>query len=475
MKIITFQRNHFCRRIRFARVALLTIAMTTLSAGLTAARAAGTGPTLQLLSEFPASSSGPNEPYGRLVQGTNGDFYGTTKSGGVSGKGTVFKVTSDGNWTTLFSFSGTNGAAPYYGGLLRASDGNFYGNTYSGGTNGYGTIFKITHAGVFSNLFLFRNTNGNSPRGWLAQGSDGNLYGTTYGGGSNSLGTVFKMTTAGALTTLVSFNGTNGSNPSAGLVSGGDGNFYGTSLSGGSNDLGTVFRITTNGALTTLAVFTGTSGSFPGESPLGGLVRGSDGLLYGTTEYGGTSDDGTIFRITTNGVFTSLFSFSHTNGFDPEAGLVEGLDGRFYGTTYDYPGGLATNQNGTVFAITPGGAFEMVYAFDYTNGPNPSADLTLGRDGNLYGSTVIGGSAGYGAIFRLVTPPLITQLIKSNGNVTLNWTSFTNGIYQVEYKSTINATSWTPLAPTVTATNNSAAKTDTPAGSQRFYRVTLLP
>src|SRR6266849_4061168 len=150
---------------------------------------------------------------------------------------------------TLHSF-GSNPKNPQAG-LVQANDGNFYGTTALGGTNGEnGTVFGITPNGVFGSLFSFNGTNGSRPAASLIQGSDGNLYGTTTSGGSSGdNGTVFRITLSGAFTSLFSFNGTNGSGPAAGLVQASDGNFYGTTQFGGTNgDNGTVFRITPGGA-----------------------------------------------------------------------------------------------------------------------------------------------------------------------------------------------------------------------------------
>jgi len=440
--------------------------------GAFAIRAAGANLTVQMISEFLFAGPGPKEPYGRLVQGTNGDFYGTTYSGGASDRGTVFKLSTTGAWSTLFSFGGTNGANPTYGGLMRASDGNFYGNCYIGGQSNLGSIFKITHAGVFSNLVSLKRTNGSFPNGWLAQAADDNLYGTTFGGGTSNLGTIYRLTPAGTLTPLFSFSGTNGANPYGGLVSASDGNFYGTTFNGGTSDLGTVFRISTNGAFALLLSFTGTNGSFLGANPRTGLTSGSNGILYGTTESGGPDDAGTVFQISTNGTFTSLFSFAIVNGANPAAGLVEGTDGKLYGTTYS---GSGVKSNGTAFRISAAGVFEPLISFDYTNGPGPIGNLALGTDGNFYGTTVAGGYDGVGALFRLVNPPLITSITQSGGNITLTWSSFTNGLYRVEYKSALTGGSWTPLVPDVLATGNLAAKLDSPGSAQRFYRVTLRP
>lgn len=193
----------------------------------------------------------------------------------------------------LSTFNLTNGTTPFAG-LCAGKDGNFYGTTTNGGTNGgYGTVFKVTTNGLLTSLVSFNNTNGAYPRGTLIFGNDGDYYGTTYYGGSKSLGTVFKMTTNGVLTSLVSFNGTNGANPAAGLTLGSDGNFYGTTRYGGSGNLGTIFKMTTNGALTTLASFNNTNGAYP----YAGWTPGSDGDFYGTTSGGGNGTNGTVVKL----------------------------------------------------------------------------------------------------------------------------------------------------------------------------------
>jgi uncharacterized repeat protein (TIGR03803 family) len=205
--------------------------------------------------------------------------------------------------TSLHSFQVfTNGAGPT-GGLVQGSDGNFYGTTSGGGTNNNaGTVFKISATGALTTLYSFTGgKDGGSPQAGLVQGSDGNLYGTTYGGGDpnggNGNGTVFKISATGALTTLYSFpGGKDGRDPRAGLVQGSDGNFYGTTVGGGTNLAGTVFKISATGALTTLYVFTGgKDGAYPSAGL--GLVQGSDGNFYGTTYGGGIGGGGTVFRL----------------------------------------------------------------------------------------------------------------------------------------------------------------------------------
>jgi uncharacterized repeat protein (TIGR03803 family) len=230
--------------------------------------------------------------------------------------------------------------------------------------------FGAQAGAIFTSLYSFgsvQDTNGNildgaNPDAPLVQGSDGYFYGTTPSGGTNGYGTVFKISTNGALTSLYSFTGGNdGGNPTAGLVQGSDGNYYGTTQWGGTNDYGTVFKINTNGALTTIYAFGTVTDAYgdrlDGAYPEAGLVQGTDGNFYGTTQWGGTNDYGTVFKINTNGALTSLYSFdtdNGTNGANPQAALVQGSDGNFYGTTSG--GGVYTNQYGqgygTVFRLT---------------------------------------------------------------------------------------------------------------------------
>jgi uncharacterized repeat protein (TIGR03803 family) len=216
---------------------------------------------------------------------------------------------------------------------------------------------------------------------------------------------VFQVTTNGALTVLASFNNTNGSSPRDGLILGNDGNFYGTAASGGASGAGTVFRMTPAGALTTLLSFSLTNGA----NPIGGLVLGKDGFLYGTTGFGGTNIGfGDVFRISTNGNLTTLARFQGTNGEEPAFRLTFGNDGRLYGTT-SFGGSLDNSPSGigsgSVFAVTTNGVFNTLFLFQGTNGSNPMASLTLGPDGNLYGTTSIGGPGGGGTIFRVVLAP----------------------------------------------------------------------
>src|ERR1019366_4730199 len=191
----------------------------------------GYGQTLTTLVSFDLTNGA--SPLAGLVQGRDGNFYGTTPQlFGTNDLGTVFKMTPAGALTTLVAFNGTNGANPRAG-LVQGNDGNFYGTTAGSGASDRGMIFKITSAGELATLVSFDGTNGAVPEACLVQGNDGNFYGTTVLGGDSYNGTVFMVTPSGTLTNLVSFNGFNGSNPYAGLMLGSDGNFYGTTVNAG--------------------------------------------------------------------------------------------------------------------------------------------------------------------------------------------------------------------------------------------------
>jgi uncharacterized repeat protein (TIGR03803 family) len=367
-----------------------------------------------------ATFNGTNgaQPYAGLVQGINGSFYGTTFGGGANSLGTVFEITAGGTLTTLYSFCSqtncTDGSGPFAG-LVQASDGSLYGTTYYGGAYGYGfgTVFKITPGGTLTTLHSFAGTvlgatgDGAYPRGGLIQATDGNFYGTTSGGGVADSGTVFEITAGGTLTTLYSFcslaDCADGSGPDVGLVQAGDGSFYGTTDSGGTHGGGTVFQISAAGNLTTLYSFCSQTNCTDGGYPNAGLVQGADGNFYGTTDEGGAHGEGTVFQISAAGSLTTLYSFcsqtSCTDGGYPNAGLVQATDGNFYGTTMN---GGTTDYAGTVFEITAGGTLTTLYSFcsqtNCTDGSDPYAGLVQATDGNLYGTT---GGYAYGTVFSL--------------------------------------------------------------------------
>jgi uncharacterized repeat protein (TIGR03803 family) len=349
-------------------------------------------------------STNGSVPTGLLAQGTDGNFYGTTLGGGTFGYGAVFSTNVKGAITALYSFcqsdedSCFNGYAPQgdypWSGLVQASNGNFYGTASYGGTYGGGTVFEVTPQGKFTTLYSFDFDDGSAPEGGLIQGSDGNLYGTT-SGFENGPGTVFRITPTGNLTTLYTFcsqpNCADGYTPFAALVQAADGNFYGTTYAGGANGEGTIFEVTLAGDLTTLYSFCSQRHCTDGSKPIGGLVQATNGNFYGTTWwggiFGGVNGGGTLFEITGTGRFTVLHSFcaqpNCADGENPSAGLMQASDGNLYGTTQN--GGLGS---GTVFQVTPQGKLTSLHAFEYSDGgAYPDSNLLEATNGKIYGTT----------------------------------------------------------------------------------------
>ncbi|HWX21995.1 MAG TPA: choice-of-anchor tandem repeat GloVer-containing protein [Candidatus Binatia bacterium] len=427
-------------------------------------------------------------PSATLVQGADGSFYGTTESGGMGSRGTIFKMAPSGALTTLFEF-----IAPYPDGadpqaaLAPGPGGDFYGTAPAGGAYSEGTVFGISSGGVPFLVYSFVGTyDGSQPQGALARGSDGNFYGTTFGGGFYMNGTVFQMTTNGVLNSLYSFSGPDGANPDAGLIQGRDGNFYGTTEYGGGaydgtdfSGQGTIFQVTTAGILNTVGYFDGNNGAYP----TAGLVQTADGSFYGTTSRGGTNgDNGTIFRMSTNGALTTLVMFNGTNGALPSGDLLLGIDGSLYGTTScggpGYNGSPASGY-GTVFRVTTNGALTTVAFFNGVNGSTPLAGLVQGTNGNFYGTASGGGAYNNGTIFELSSvpppPPVFQRVTHTATSITLTWSALAGQIYQVQYKTNAVRTNWLNLSSAIIASNNTASLSDAPAPDpQRFYRVVLL-
>ncbi len=366
------------------------------------------------LHTFNATNDG-NVPYGALTEGADGNFYGTTSTGGKNSNGTVFSIEPNGShFKVLNAFSGSNGASQSEAALIQADDGNFYGTTFAGGANTFGALFQITPSGKLAVLTSFQSgPAGENPAGALVQGANGLLYGTAEYGGIDNFGTVYSATTSGALLTTTTFEGgLDGANPQSDLILGADGNFYGTTSKGGTGNYGTFFQLTPGGTRTVLYNFTNGA---DGDLPLKGVIQGTDGSFYGITQIYGPLGGGVIYRIAVSGTsatLTPLYDFSalDSGGYNSYSVLTQASDGNFYGTTYE--GG--TNNSGTVFRMTPGGAYSVVYEF--TNGSDggyPIAGVTQGSDGRLYGTTA-GQSGSSGAIFKInlglsaPTPRIVT-------------------------------------------------------------------
>jgi len=374
---------------------------------------------------FSFNGTDGQSPYAPLVQGTDGNLYGTTAGSFIDLGGTVFKITTGGQLTTLYSFctqaSCADGAAPVAE-LVQSNDGTFYGTTYRGGANNNGTVFKITPGGKLTVLHRFCQTDcsdGASPIAGLMQGSDGAFYGTTYGGGASGNGTAFRMSLKGKVTTLHSFDGSDGAMPEGGLVQAADGNLYGTTYAGGTGgcfgqDCGTVFKVTPGGKFTTLYVFCTQSYCPDGSNPVATLIEGADGEFYGTTSTGGGTESaceggcGTVFKITSRGKLTTLYRFcSQNNCFEgtlPTGNLVQATDGTLYGTTLVGGGGYNCNSIygegcGTVFKINSG-QLTTLHAFGTTDAGSPWAGLMQDTNGTFYGTTT-GGNATLGTVFSL--------------------------------------------------------------------------
>jgi uncharacterized repeat protein (TIGR03803 family) len=356
-------------------------------------------------------------PPSGLVQGIDGSFYGTTE------RGTVFKLIPSRAPMTLHTFNISDSASPV-GPLVQGGDGSFYGNTIGGGTNNDGTVFKITPRGAFTTLHDFNGTDGSDPVAGLIQATDGNFYGTTEFGGANSGGTAFQITPSGTLTTIYNFcslpDCVDGARPEAPLMQGTDGNLYGTAVDGGANNSGTAFQLTPRGVLTTLYSFCAQPNCTDGDGLFYGLTQGSDGNFYGTTLVGGTNcqDDlscGTIFKLTPQGVLTTLHSFTFDEGAGP-SGLIQATDGSFYGTT-EFDG---INGGGTVFQFNPSGTLTTVYTFGPLGGIAPEWGVIQGVDGKLYGPTEDGGRHrfGEGTIFSVdMGLPPFAKIIPTFGSV----------------------------------------------------------
>ncbi len=386
----------------------------------------------------PLNAAGINadgaHPYAALVQGADGNWYGTAVDGGPNGTGTVFRVSPAGALAVLYAFEaesgslGTNahGAHPYAS-LLLARDGSFYGSTAEGGAHGTGTLFRLTQnlAGAWTLTTLhsfgpfdgsgFRNPDGAHPYAALIQGANGSFYGTAPDGGSGT-GTVFQMTPAGALTVPHKFKALNypndvtnpgGAFPYAALVQESDGSLCGSASQGGGAGNGVIFRVALSGAYTLLHEYAHLKyGVNPGGANAAGLVLISGGTLYGTSFYGGSGGAGTIFQRKPDGTLTVLHNFgvldyrnANTDGAMPNPPVFAG-DGALYGTTS--AGGA--NGDGTIYRMATDGTFTLLQTLSPATGTSAESALAQSTDGALYGTASRGGPNDTGVVFRLSLP-----------------------------------------------------------------------
>jgi uncharacterized repeat protein (TIGR03803 family) len=429
--------------IRTVTVFLLTLTAAAIigTAPATAAPAA----SYKLLHSFSGTDGG--SPTG-LLQASDGFFYGAAANGGdvnacsPDGCGTLFKSDSSGNLTVLHVFHATDGYGPT--GLVKGLDGNFYGTTASGGQpsgGGAGTFFRIDPAGNFKVLYAFVGgfacCDGSGPVAQPVLATDGNFYGTTVAGGGfrnidhqGGMGAVYQFNpTTGLMAIIHSFNLTDGNGifPNGPLIQAKDGFLYGTTREGGAS----LFKVDTSGNLTRLAALTGTQ-------PLSGVIQATDGSFYGTDE--GGSGAGSVYRVDAAGNLVFVNRFDGTDGYRPNLRLLQARDGFFYGVTPQ--GGMLDFQGGDIFRLNAGGILRVLHSFRTTGteGFAPNSQLVQGADGALYGSTGIGGVGGHGTIFRLdqrvlgpvasltVNPTTIHSGQTSKGTVTLSSPAPTGGM-----------------------------------------------
>ncbi len=442
----------------------------------TAFQVAYDGSGFSVLHEFVSPTGGdgldPEAPvsiYGNVL-------YGTTTSGAAGGRGAVFSMNLDGSgYQFLHSFSNGPGDGQYpLGSLLKAADGYLYGTTEEGGEFGYGTIFKVsTNGNFYSVLWNFANSpnDGAYPQAGLVQGVDGSLYGTTSEGGTNYSGTVFSISTNGSETILHNFSGRlDGQSPYASLLQDRYGILYGTTEDGGTNGYGTIFSLATNSDHF-LVLYNFNGGTNDGESPAAGLLQGLDSRLYGTTQYGGTNYSGTAFVIDTNGSgYAVLHNFvSASDGAYPASQLVQGANGALYGSC-DSAG---TNGDGTVFQLNPDGTgFSVLHAFSDQDGAYPQGGLALEPDGSLWGAVEEGGASRNGAIFKLSSP---TELVHALGYGANGFSlSFTRGVPNQNYQvfASPDLINWTSIATVTSDAIGSFQYMDSTATghSVRFYK-----
>ncbi len=375
--------------------------------------------TYTVLHNFLSGGPGPQWPGGPLVQGRDGDLYGNSYLGGANNTGSMWKTAPAGTPTVVYNFaSGTGNDCQ--SGLTLGTDGNFYGTGLSN-CAGSGYIFKMTPAGVVTVLHTFTGQPDGYGPGVLVQYTDGNFYGVTSKGGANNFGSVFKITPAGTLTTIYSFDNTNNfSNPTYGLTIGNDGDFYGTQVGG--DGYGGIFKITPAGVLTLLHQFTGNP---DGAAPESGVILGKDGNFYGVTQFGGTVgdgrvDQGTFFKMTPAGVVTILHSFNPATDYAvfPTSSLIQATDGNFYSTSNNCNEFVTCGAFVDIYKVTPTGTLTVVEKLTGANGASAYWTLTQHTNGTLYGITQQGGTVNGGVFFSLKigAKPFI-NLVSTSGRV----------------------------------------------------------
>lgn len=395
--------NRSPRRSNVSRSAAALGAAAALTSLFFGAGSASAVPVLTTLAHF-NGTNGAN-PFSGVVADASGNLYGTASGGGSNSLGTLYRVPSaGGSLTTLLNFSSGTGATPN-GGLRFDAQGRLQGTTSTGGTLGGGTVFRVsTTGGAFTTLASLSTSTGSSATGTLIADPDGNLYGTAAFGGAFGRGTIFRVPAAGGVATvLASMSITSGGAPQGGVVADAAGNLYATASNSAANGRGSVVRIPKTGTGNTFGG--GTVAPYfvmanaTGANPQGALVADSTGNLYGTAAFGGANGQGVVFQIPAGAPYISvLATFNGTNGANPYSGLLVDAAGNLYGTT---SAGGASNR-GTIFKVPNGGGSVVTLAsFSGANGASPFSGLTADLNGNLYGTTNLGGTNNVGTVYRL--------------------------------------------------------------------------
>lgn len=367
--------------------------------------------TFSVVHNFTGGSDGGG-PLNGFVADNAGNLYGTTSGGGTFNYGVVYELTTTGVQTVLHNFAGgTDGANPD-GFLVRDKAGNLYGTTTAGGTSGAGTVFKVTTAGTESVLYSFTGKNdGSAPEAGLAIDAAGNLYGSSSAGGAHGNGTVFKLTAAKTggkwlESTLYAFaGGTDGAIPVAGVTVAANGSVYGTTSAGGAYGYGTVFELSRSGTAWTETLLHSFANEDDGSIPYAGLISDKSGNLYGAATQGGSNGGGTVFELSPvsgSWTFNVLFSVPGWGVSGSFRDLMLAPSGTIYGTTHCD----GNNNAGTVWELVPAsGSWNYTLLYTFTGGTDGlySFSNLVMEKGKLYGTTNEGGADNYGVVFE-VTP-----------------------------------------------------------------------
>jgi uncharacterized repeat protein (TIGR03803 family) len=416
-------------------------------------------------------------PFGSLAAGPDGVLYAATAGGGVSNFGAIIRLKSDGSGlSTLMSFYGTNGATPEAG-LALSPDGNLFGTTYAGGVSNFGTIFKLsTNGSGFQVLHHFTGgSDGENPSGDPIIASNGSLYGVTYYANGTTRGTVYRIDQNGSNYSVIhTFTGTpDGQQPSGRLLQASDGMLYGTTVFGGiSSQLGAIYKVSLDGSIYSM-IHALQNSTAEGRGIQAGLCQSTNGLLYGTVYSGGSANVGAVFSVDTDGNnYTLIRNFQSvgSDGQHPNTELVESADGFLYGSTY--AGGAG---GGSLFKLSKDGS-EYVLLHTFTTAASdlntPNA-LLKGANGALYGTTRYGGGIGAGCIFALTASPLPPRVVSITTSAFSNTVQFagTSGI-QYDVLRSFNLSTWSAVTKFIAPANGSFSFSDlSPPKPAAFYRL----